>query len=103
MKSGGKIKDRLSTAEGILCGAREDEYGDKKTNHNNIATLWSAYLEKEITAHDVAILMVLLKVARAKFGHPSMDTYIDMVGYSSIAGELAHEDNQKHGDIISKS
>jgi hypothetical protein len=46
--------------------------------------------------------MVLLKVARAKFGHPSMDTYIDMVGYSAIAGELAHEDNQKHGDTSSK-
>ena len=103
MKSGGKIKDILSTAEGILCGAREDEYGDKRTNHENIATLWSAYLDKEIKARDVAILMVLLKIARAKFGHPSMDTYIDMVGYSAIAGELAHEDNKKHGDIIPKS
>ena len=102
MKSGGKIKDILSTAEKILDGAREDEYGDKRTNHDNIAKLWSAYLDRDIQARDVAILMVLLKVARAKFGHPSMDTYIDMVGYSAIAGELAHEDNQKHGDTSSK-
>ena len=102
MKSGEKIKEILNTAETILGGERENEYGDKRTNHNNIATLWSAYLDKEIKARDVAILMVLLKIARAKFGHPSMDTYIDMVGYSAIAGELAHEDNQKHGDTSSK-
>jgi hypothetical protein len=40
--------------------------------------------------------MLLLKVARAKFGNPSSDTYVDMVGYSAIAGELADEDNKKH-------
>jgi len=40
--------------------------------------------------------MLLLKVARAKFGNPSSDTYIDMVGYSAIAGELCDEDNKKH-------
>jgi hypothetical protein len=42
--------------------------------------------------------MLLLKVARAKFGNPSSDTYIDMVGYSAIAGELADEDNKKYRD-----
>lgn len=50
MKSGGKIKEILNTAEIILGGERENEYGDKRTNHNNIATLWSAYLDKEIKA-----------------------------------------------------
>tara|TARA_R100001244_G_scaffold34634_2_gene31994 strand:- start:300 stop:449 length:150 start_codon:yes stop_codon:yes gene_type:complete len=35
--------------------------------------------------------MLLLKIARAKFGNPSVDTYIDMVGYSAIAGELSKD------------
>tara|TARA_R110000787_G_scaffold88702_2_gene188169 strand:- start:4568 stop:4789 length:222 start_codon:yes stop_codon:yes gene_type:complete len=71
-----------------LSGEREKEYGNKKINHENIANLWSAYLRYDISAHDVAVLMLLLKVARTKSGHPTKDTYIDMVGYSAIAGEL---------------
>ena len=91
-----KIEENLKTALKLLSGKRQHEYGNKKENHENIARLWSAYLDHFISAHDVAILMLLLKVARAKFGNPSSDTYIDMVGYSAIAGELADEDNKEH-------
>ena len=80
-----------------MSGKRHHEYGDKKTNHNNIAKLWSAYLGIDLNAHDVAILMLLLKIARTKSGNPTEDTYIDMVGYSAIAGELC-EDNKEHGN-----
>ena len=90
-----KIEENLKTALKLLNGKREHEYGNKKQNHENIARLWSAYLDQPISAHDVSILMLLLKVARAKFGNPSSDTYIDMVGYSAIAGELS-EDSKEH-------
>ena len=93
-----KIEENLKTALKLLGGKRQHEYGNKKENHENIARLWSAYLDHPLSAHDVAILMLLLKVARAKFGNPSSDTYIDMVGYSAIAGELCDEDNKKHRD-----
>ena len=91
-----KIEENLKTALKLLSGKRQHEYGNKKENHENISRLWSAYLNYPISAHDVSILMLLLKVARAKFGNPSSDTYIDMVGYSAIAGELADEDNKEH-------
>tara|TARA_R100000664_G_scaffold25341_1_gene35322 strand:- start:1385 stop:1603 length:219 start_codon:yes stop_codon:yes gene_type:complete len=71
-----------------LKGPREKEYGNKKENHDNIAKLWSAYLNINLTAHDVALMMLLLKVARTKSPNPTRDTYIDMVGYSAIAGEV---------------
>jgi len=77
-----------------LKGPREKEYGNKKENHENIAGLWSAYLGRDISAHDVSILMLLLKVARLKSGQPSKDTNIDMVGYSAIAGELSDKSKQ---------
>ena len=80
-----------------MSGKREQEYGNKKTNHDNIAELWSAYLGTKLSAHDVAILMLLLKIARTKSGNPTEDTYIDMVGYSAIAGELC-EDSKEHRD-----
>tara|TARA_R100000781_G_scaffold15431_1_gene12716 strand:- start:482 stop:772 length:291 start_codon:yes stop_codon:yes gene_type:complete len=89
------INDNLKIAAKLLSGRRHKEYGDKKTNHDNIAKLWSAYLGIDVNAHDVAILMLLLKIARTKSGNPTEDTYIDMVGYSAIAGEVC-ENNKKH-------
>ena len=91
------MSDNLKIAAKLLNGKREQEYGNKVKNHENIASLWSAYLDYNVTAHDVAVLMLLLKVARTKLGKPTEDTYIDMVGYSAIAGELC-EDSKEHGN-----
>ena len=83
-----KTKEFLARAGTLVAGDREKDYGDKVHNHNNIAKLWSAYLDVEVRAHDVAIMMTLLKVARTKLGAVSEDTYIDMSAYSAIAGEI---------------
>ena len=83
-----KSNQILNRASVLVQGQREKDYGDKKENHNNIAKLWSAYLGISVTAHDVALMMVLLKMARTKLGQVSRDTYIDMSAYSAIAGEI---------------
>ena len=85
-------KDLLTTAMQLVGGDRHKDYGGKVKNHKNIAKLWSAYKDVEITPHDVAIMMVLLKIARTKLGAVSSDTYIDGSAYMSIAGECkSHE------------
>ena len=86
----------------IVRGPRERDYGDKTTNHENIAKLWSAFLDHEISAHNVAICMMLVKVARLKH-RPTEDCYLDMAGYAAIAGEI--NDKEQHGtnSIISNS
>ena len=81
-------KDFLSQAIKLVGGDRQQDYGDKVKNHNNIAKLWSAYLDIPLKAHDVAIMMSLLKVARTKLGAVSEDTYVDMSAYGAIAGEI---------------
>ena len=87
-------KDLLTTAIQLVGGDRHKDYGDKVKNHHNIAKLWSAYKDVEITPHDVAIMMCLLKIARTKLGAVSSDTYIDGSAYMSIAGECkSHEQN----------
>ena len=87
-------KEFLSEASRLVGVDREKDYGDKVDNHNNIARLWSAYLDVEVKAHDVAIMMVLLKIARTKLGKVSKDTYIDMAAYSAIAGEIKFKENK---------
>jgi hypothetical protein len=80
--------EMLNIADKLVSGDRAQEYGDKKTMHDNIARLWSAYLNTDVTGHDVALMMTLLKMARTKAGNVTEDTYVDMAAYSAIAGEL---------------
>ena len=88
----------LTNASNLVSGERLKDYGDKVDNHKNIAKLWSAYKDIEITAHDVAIMMCLLKIARTKLGDVSEDTYIDMAAYGAIAGEIKfrEENNEEN-------
>ena len=82
-----KTREYLDTAAKIVTGQRQHDYGDKYQNHKNITEIWSAYLGKKVSAHDVAICMFLVKVARIKH-RPTEDCYIDMAGYAAIAGEI---------------
>ena len=93
-----KTKEFLEKANMLIAGDREKDYGDKVHNHNNIAKLWSAYKDIEITAHDVAVMMVLLKIARTKLGEISEDTYIDMSAYGAIAGEIKFKEPKKESE-----
>ena len=78
----------LTEANKIVNGARNEAYGTPEDNFKKIASYWSSYLGKEVSAHDVAIMMILLKVARTQSGTGSMDNYIDIAGYAACAGEI---------------
>ena len=82
--------------EAIRCvtGHRVDEHGKPEDNFKKIAKLWQAYNGHEYTAHDVAMMMALLKVARIRTGHGGKDSYIDLAGYAACAGEMAQKYNQ---------
>ena len=83
-------KDFLKGAEQCVCSDRNQQYGEPEDNFTNIAKLWSAYLEEEIGAEDVAIMMVLFKVARLKgSGYQSVDSWVDLIGYAACGGEIA--------------
>ncbi len=84
-----RAADALKTAAGLVSGDREQTHGPKLENHQNIASLWSAYLGREISPLDVALMMALLKIGRTKCGSHNIDDYIDLIGYGAVAGELA--------------
>jgi hypothetical protein len=67
---------------------RGEHYGDPRPNHERIAAMWSAYLGHPVTAHDVAVCMILVKASRAKAGR-NPDNYTDIAGYAEIARGLA--------------
>ena len=87
--------DILKKTEKLVNDSRAKTHGDKVANHENIARLWSSYLQNKtklmivLTPEDVAQLMTLLKIARSQAGEHNIDDYIDTCGYASIAGEIA--------------
>jgi len=68
---------------------REQQYGSPKDNLPRIARLWSEILGITVTAEQVCLCMILLKVARAVTGTDiSGDTIVDMIGYSYCIEKL---------------
>lgn len=71
-----------------LIQQRAAHYGDPRPNHERIAGLWSAYIGRTITAHDVAWMMVLVKASRSKIDPWHDDNYDDGHGYIEIARQV---------------
>lgn len=84
-------KTILEAAEKCVCHDRQDTHGSPEDSFGAIADLWTAYLDagREITPVDVANMMILLKVGRAKENPKHQDNWVDMAGYAACAGEIA--------------
>ena len=85
----------LKKARDLVTGDRNETHGDAFQNHAEIAEFWNIFLDKKlqpmasITAEDVALMMVLMKISRNSQGKKSnIDNFIDMCGYAAIAGEI---------------
>ncbi len=76
----------------LVNGERRQDYGDLQESFRRIAGMWSAYLDKHVDSLDVAKMMILLKVSRAK-NNNHRDSYVDIVGYVECAEQLmnSHE------------
>lgn len=88
-------KNILDAAEKCVCQDRLAEYGTPEESFGRIASLWSAYKGVDFDPFDAAMMMVLLKVSRAKGNPTHTDSYVDLCGYGSIAGELANKEENE--------
>jgi 2-oxo-4-hydroxy-4-carboxy--5-ureidoimidazoline (OHCU) decarboxylase len=86
----------LAKASDLISNDRNKSHGDAFNNHAEIAEFWNIFLDKKlnpmasITADDVAIMMILLKISRHTQGDKNnMDNFVDMAGYAAIAGEIS--------------
>lgn len=71
---------------------RNDQYGPPDENLTRIAKLWSTYLGTEVTAMDVSLMMVLLKISRSKAGY-ARDNSVDGIAYFLIYDAMARYGN----------
>lgn len=96
-------KNILQTAEKCVCGDREQDYGSPEDNFKTIASLWEVYLKKKcvdsgsgisINPDDVAVMMILVKIARISSGHAKSDNWVDIAGYAACGGEVEHKNER---------
>lgn len=80
--------DILDAARQAVTVDRAATHGDAENGFALIAALWSADLGVSLAAVDVARLMVLFKMARAKANPGYSDNWIDAAGYSACGGEI---------------
>lgn len=86
--------DTLKAAAECVCGSREEDYGSPEDNFAVIAALWTAYTGTDVTPKDVAMMMALLKIARAKAGSKP-DTYVDLAGYAACGAEISAREPER--------
>jgi len=80
----------LNEAITLINGDRNNDYGDPLDDFSTTASLWNTYINRTIDArgdlqlspHDVAVLMVLLKVARLSWTPEKKDHWADIAGYT---------------------
>lgn len=73
-------------ARRIVYGDREQTYDDPNRNFRKLAHMWQGVLdtklapEQIITANDVALMLVCLKISRESF-QPNRENRVDGIGY----------------------
>lgn len=77
----------LEEAASLTSGDREKAYGHPRENFGRIASMWEAYLGVPVSGRQVAMCMVLVKVARDAH-QPKRDNLVDVAGYARTAERL---------------
>ena len=87
--------DILKEAKRIVTKDRAATHGNAEDNFTAIADGWEWWMNLRkgghLTSYDVAMMMVIFKIARAASNNGHTDNFIDGAGYFALAGEISTE------------
>lgn len=95
--------DILDKARACVCQDRNRAYGEPEDGFRLIAALWEPVIQEScvspgadvsVTPDTVAVLMALLKIARAAQNPEHLDNWVDLAGYAACGGEIACGENR---------
>jgi len=81
----------LEEALSITSTDRRSQYGHPKVDFTRTAKITSILLDKEITAQDVVIMLIAMKLSRNAYKY-KRDTCVDIAGYARILAIIAGEE-----------
>ena len=71
-----------------IIGERGQDYGGVEDNFDRAARIANQIIGRALTPHDIAMVMVAVKLARMRTSPDKRDTYIDCAAYLAFAAEL---------------
>jgi hypothetical protein len=89
----------LTEAERITQADRQRYYGHPHDNHGNTAEFWRSYIKRRfgldvrLTAEDVCMMMILLKVSR-QANRSHRDNLVDIAGYARNVEQIADREEE---------
>lgn len=112
-KSTSHYSPRAQVLEAAIQAVMQDRnasYGPPESNFQDIADAWNWYLArklpevraKQISAIDVAHMMILMKMARLKYNPMHRDSKVDVAGYAACAAECEPKPTAQNPETISK-
>lgn len=93
-KPAAQVKPLLQKANELINGDRQGDYGDKLSNFTQIAKGFDTVLSRKlapnqsISALDVALLMMQVKIVRLAHKPDHYDSLLDIAGYAGCAEAL---------------
>ena len=84
--------DVLEEAKDLIYGQRADDYGDAQLSFQRMADLVNPIIKKadgNLTATDMALVMIQVKIARLQESPDHEDSWIDIAGYAWVGNECA--------------
>lgn len=84
----------LDAASKAVLSDRNDQYGEPEDSFSAIAGMWSVYLGRPVRSCDVACMMALLKIVRAKQNPHHEDSWVDIAGYAACGAECTEKEHQ---------
>lgn len=77
----------LKHAAGVMAN-RRDTYGEPSDAMNAVAKRWSLTLGEPVTAAQVVLCLIDLKLARLARDPKHLDSLVDVIGYSAMLRDV---------------
>jgi hypothetical protein len=79
----------LDIAKDLINNDRNSTYGDPTEDFTRTSQMVTAVLGRKIDPHEIAIIMICVKLSRLHSSPRFMDSWVDICGYSALGFEVA--------------
>lgn len=90
-------KELLRTTLGTIT-QRGEEYGDAAPSFTRAAILASTILGRRMSAYDISVVMMAVKMSRINNQPDHLDSWVDLTAYASFAAQFSTSRNAPVGD-----
>lgn len=81
----------LEEAAEVINGKRRETHGDPREQFTDLAKMWSCLLGVTVTAEQVVLCMIALKLQRLSVAPHFRDSQIDVCGYARLLEMLSEK------------